>query len=48
MQLHVLPGGEILIEAGILEHDAEALAHLILVAAGVKPLDGKAPAAGRE
>ena len=39
MDLHVLRGSEILIEARVLEHDAEALTHLVLPLGGIEAVD---------
>jgi hypothetical protein len=52
VNLHVLPGREVLVEAGVLEDDAEALARLVARARGVEAVDldrpARRPEQGRE
>ena len=39
VQLHVLVGGQLAVEAGVLEDDAEALADFVLVDCGVEAVE---------
>ena len=46
VKLHVLPGGLVLVEAGVLEDDAEAAAHFLLLVHGVEAVHADAAAGG--
>ena len=43
MNFHVLPGREVLVEARVLEYDAEALAHVVRVHGRVEPVELERP-----
>ena len=39
MQVHVFPGRELIVHAGVLKDDAETLPHLVLMGGGVQTVD---------
>jgi hypothetical protein len=39
MKIHVFPGGQILVQAGILKHDSKSCPHFMLVAGGIESID---------
>src|SRR5271156_899549 len=48
MQIHVFPSGLFVVEAGILKHNAEALARQFLLYRGVEAVEFDAPAGGAQ
>jgi hypothetical protein len=46
VDVHVLPGREVLVEARVLEDDADALAHLVAAATGSRPSSSSEPLVG--
>ena len=46
VQLHVFPGGQVLVEAWILKHDPESLPHLMLLLDRIMPSISNVPLVG--
>src|SRR5579863_10213598 len=46
MKIHVLPGGQILVQARILKHDSKSCTHFMLVAGGIESIDLQSAARG--